>query len=372
MKRLLSILVSLSCVLSLFGQNNAESADDMARIILTPYVAGTSTIPSHAAMVVENKLNQVVTKYGVGSKSMESQFIITANLIEMSKDFTATAPVMVSMILAPTIYIGNGYTGELYSSCQLPEVRGVGENETKAYMAAIKQININSKELGECIEIGKTRIIEYYNSQIDFIISEAEALSKRQEWNEAILHLAAVPKVCKEAYEKAMLKIADVYQEKIDIEGGAKYNEAYAQWKADKSKESATRVVELLAGINPSSAYVERGRKLSAQVESHYAELVARRRAIEDRNWQFKVRQYQDAQDLKKMQQESSVENKRMLIEFAAGAVSEVTSVFKGSPAPSSVNSSASQPASSSKSAVGSGRKAKKQGIASKIASWFK
>ena len=209
--------------------------------------------------------------------------------------------------------------------------------------------------------------IEYYNSQIDFLISEAESLRSRQEWDEAILQLAVVPKVCKGAHEKAMLKIADIYQDKIEVEGAAKYNEAYAQWKTDKSKESAYRVVELLAGINPQSSFVQKGRKLSVEVESHYAELVARRREIEDRNWNFKVQQYQDAQDLKKAQHNDSVENKRMLVEFAAGAVSEVTSVFKSKSTQSPTIKGDNQ---SNKGA--SKKNSKKQGLAAKVASWFK
>ena len=95
---------------------------------------------------------------------------------------------------------------------------------------------------------------------------------------------------------QAMNKIGEVYQKKIDIEGLELYNEAYAQWNTAKTRESAERVVELLAQINPLSSAAAKGRTLVKSVESHYAEIEARRREIEERNWAFKMKQYDDKQ----------------------------------------------------------------------------
>ena len=279
------------------AQNNKGKTDDIGRIALSPYVISNANIPSYAISVVENKLSQIVAKQGLGSNAIDQRFVITANLVEVSKEITATAPPMVALKLTPTIYIGDIITGDLYASCELPEIKGVGNNETKAYLSAVKAIRTNNPAIVQCIEEGKTKIIEFYNSQIDFIMAEAESMVESQQYDEAMVKLAAVPKVCKEAYAKAYEKIGEVYQKKIDLEGDKLYNEANSTWNTAKNKESAEKVVELLAQINPLSAAAEKGRALVKKVESHYAELVARRREIEERNWAFKMQQYNDEQE---------------------------------------------------------------------------
>ena len=277
MKRILSIIIGLICTIPAVCQNTAGKADDLSRLVLTPCVISNSDIPSYASSVLKNKLNQIVTKHGVGGTSVAPRFVITANLMEIGKDFTTTAPPMIAMTLSPTVYIGDTQTGDLYASCQIKDVKGV-----------------NSPEITQCINTGKIRIIEYYNSQIDFILAEAESLSQSQSYDEAMVKLAEVPQICKDAYLKAYEKIGQIYQKKIDTEGDKLYNEAYAQWNTAKNEASAQKVVELLAQINPLSAAAPKGRTLVKAVEGHYSAIAARRREIEERNWQFKMQQYAD------------------------------------------------------------------------------
>lgn len=277
-----------------YAQNDLSKTDDLGRIVLTPYVISNANIPSYAESVLNNKLTQIAAKQGMAGSSVDNRFVITANLSEISKDFTPTTPPMIALTLSPTIYIGDGISGELFSSCEVPAVKGVGENETKAYLSAIKAIKTNNPAIVQCIEEGKVKIVEYYNSQIDFILAEAESLSKSQNYDEAMMKLAQVPQICKDAYLKAYEKIGEVYQQKIDLEGDKLYNEAYAQWNTAKNEQSAEKVVELLAQINPLSAAAPKGRTLVKTVEGHYNAIAARRRQIEERNWRFKLQQYED------------------------------------------------------------------------------
>lgn len=298
-KNLISLtIISLSAffAFSMSAQNDLGKTDDVGRIVLSPYVVSNANIPSYAESALSNKLSRIAAAQGVAGGTVDQRFVITANVIEMSKEFTASAPPKIALIAQPTLYIGDVVTGELFSSCSLPTVKGVGDNDTKAYLAAIKGINENSQEVVRCINQGKAKIIEYYNSKIDFLLAEADALASSQQFDEAMAKLAAVPQVCKDAYLKAYGKIGEIYQKKIDLEGDRLYNEAYAQWNTAKTKASAERVVELLAQINPISSAAAKGRKLVASVEAHYSEIEARRRAIEERNWEFKMKQYEDNQ----------------------------------------------------------------------------
>ena len=160
MKRIYLFILFIFCSIPALCQNNAGKADDISRIVLTPIVSSASDIPSYATSVVHNKLNQIVSKHGIGGTALVPRFIITANLVEVQKDITPTAPPMIALTLSPTIYIGDAETGELYASCQLRDIKGVGENETKAYLDAAKRLNINTPEVLDCINTGKTKILE--------------------------------------------------------------------------------------------------------------------------------------------------------------------------------------------------------------------
>lgn len=295
-KFFVAVVFSL-CHVCAYAQNTLGKTDDVGRIVLSPVVVSNANIPAYAETVLNNKLTQIAARNGVAGNVVDERFVITANLMELTKDITPTAPPMIALTLSPTIYIGDVVTGTLYSSCQIESVKGVGNTETKAYLNAIKNINAAHPEVVRCINEGKEKIIEYYNSQIDFLLAEAESLVQSQQYDEAMARLAAVPDVCKDAYTKAVAKIGEVYQKKIDLQGLELYNEAYAQWSTAKTSESAEKVVELLAQINPFSSAAAKGRTLVKSVEAHYAEIVARRREIEERNWAFKMQQYNDARE---------------------------------------------------------------------------
>ena len=135
-------VVMLTINASSWAQNSVGKADDMGRIVLSVHIEANANIPSYAKSIVANKLTQIASKNGVAGTSLDKRFVITANVIEVSRDITATAPPKVALTIIPTVYIGDGITGVLYASYELPSVKGVGDNETKAYISAVKAINI--------------------------------------------------------------------------------------------------------------------------------------------------------------------------------------------------------------------------------------
>lgn len=391
MKRIFMISVLLGLGLSIASaQNDLGKTDDVGRIVLSPYVVSNANIPEFAEKVLNNKLQQIAAKNGVGGYAIEKRFVITANMMEMSKDFTATAPPMIALTVAPTIYIGDAVTGTLYSSCDLDGVKGVGKNETQAYLNAIKNINVNNPAVVECINQGKQKIIEYYNSQIDFLLAEAESMVQCQQYDEAIVKLACVPEVCKDAYMKAYNKIGEVYQKKIDLEGDYLYNEAYAQWNTAKNQESAEKVVELLAQINPLSSAAKKGRTLVKSVEAHYAAIAARRREIEERNWAFKMQQYNDSREDKnterdqdheyRMQKSSfdyevqmeQAKNGGAAAQLALQEVKNTISMFTSNNGRSVTSSTHTVSTSSSSKSFGQAFEESATAVMNKVSSWFK
>jgi hypothetical protein len=204
MKRIIVLFViGLLAFTSLNAQNSLGKSDDLARISLTPIIPDElQTVPKYAKKMLQNKLKQVATKNGLGGGA-NPRFIITADVDVLTKDITPTAPPMTALTLQVNFYVADVVEQKIFSSTVL-EVKGVGKNENKAFISAIKNIAPKNPEVRHFIEQGKEKIIEYYNSQCDNIITDAQTKASMKDYGRAIFTLTSIPDVCKECYDKAM------------------------------------------------------------------------------------------------------------------------------------------------------------------------
>lgn len=361
MKRLLLTIVGLGVLLTVAAQNTLGSTNDLGRIALSPLVHDAADVPAQARKMLSNKLKQIVTFNGMGSMATEPRFVITANSQLMTKEVTATTPSFTVVEIATTLYIGDAVTGQLFSTCECDIAKGMGKSLDKAYVEAYKRISPSSPKIQEFVEKGKNKIVEYYNSQIDFLLAEANAKAESQDFEGAMMLLASVPAVCKDAHAKAMKRLGEVYQVKIDQEGQSLYNQASAAWKSTKNESGAAEACKLLSKINPQSAHAGKANELVSEIEKHYAAIVAEQKAQKEREWQFKQQQYADKlaaeQEARQMGHELALkrsESMGVATQMALQEVKDVTNkVF------------ATQAASSAFPSVGSAN------LFDKIASWF-
>ena len=293
MKKIFAAILIASACISAFAQNNQGKMDDAGRIALTPVILENSNIPPAATNVVLNKLTQIVTKNGLAGDSFDPRFIITANMVELDHYVTATTPPMQAYSFSPTLYLGDAATGTLYATCPLGAIKGAGANDTQAIMQAVRGLRTNGPEVQAFIETGKTRIIEWYNTQIDFLISEANALAGQDKYDEAIALLFTVPTVCKDAFDKAMRAAEQIFQQKIDIEGAQLLNMATHVWNANQGWAGANEAASYLSQIHPLSSVMPQAMSLS--------ETIAKRvRELDNREWNFAMKQFDASVSLEK------------------------------------------------------------------------
>ena len=279
-----------------FGQNNAAKADDFGRIVITPYIDDSYTAIPHAAYgLLKNKLNQIAVNNGIGG-NIQHRFIITANAAELTKDITATTPPMHAVTLEVTFYIGDGVEGTLFSTTSMT-VKGVGETEDKAYIAALKSIKTKSPVYAKFVDTGKTKIIEYYNANGDMYITTARALAKEERYDEAIYMLMCIPEVCKDVYVKAMDEVEIIYKSKIDSESSKSLAEAKAIWASGMDYYSAEKAAKLLAKVHPNSTSYKAAVTLSNDIAKRVKE-------IDSREWQYALaeQKYDHSEKLAQLQ----------------------------------------------------------------------
>ncbi len=281
-------ILTISAVAALgFGsmaQNNAGKSDDAGRITLAAYVpAQVDKMGEAARNMLTNKLNQIVSQNGLGGSAANERFIITANIVTVSKDITPTAPPMTALNLDITLYIGDGIEGTKFASKTI-SVKGVGSNETKAYIEGIKMIKTNDPSYAAFLDEGKNKIMKYYNTKCDFIIKDAQSLATQNQQDEAIYKLTSVPDVCKECFEKCIAAVAPIYKQKIDRECKLKLAEATNLWNANQDVNSANSCGDILSSVEPSSACFKDVQALSNKI-------AARVKEIDKREWNYKLKE---------------------------------------------------------------------------------
>lgn len=360
MKKLVYLLmIGLLISPALNAQNSLGKADDLARISLSPIVPDElQTVPSYAKKMLENKLQQVATSNGMGGGA-NPRFIITANVDILTKDITPSAPPMTALTLQVNFYIADVVAQKVFSNAVI-EVKGVGTNENKAYISAIKKIAPKNPQLRHLVESGKEKIIEYYNSQCDFIITDAQAKADMKDFGRAIFTLTSIPEVCKECYDKAMGLVPDIYQKYMDDQ----CQKDLAAAKSAYGSKNIEETMMYLSKITPDSKCYEDAQTLYAEAESFYckeafgaaqgywaaqdaekaaaalskvssdcpnfadaqklsAEIRAKLKADEQREWDDKVKEQDRKYALAQQKQQGDVEVKKAQIEAAQTVATE-------------------------------------------------
>lgn len=270
MKRLiLSFLTFAITTVVLFAQSLSQND-----IILTPYLQNDANTPA-ANTILLDKLNRIVTKYGVcSSDGILSPFIITAHAIDIKKETTATVPPQTAVEISLTIYIGNGEDGTQFSSCNLL-LKGVGSNLDKAYASAFKRINVNDPEIQAAVDSGKKRIIEYYSQAGVGLIKKAEAFAAAGNYADAYGVLLQIPPVCPQYSEAQDLLIALVEKES-DASNSDIIAQARALWTSNPNQEGAAQASDML------NTMVNASPKLRNEANLLMKEMSSRIQKVED------------------------------------------------------------------------------------------
>jgi hypothetical protein len=297
-------LIFIITLLSIQVSNSQNKLNDVNRIVLNTYVPEQSEpMPDQAKSLLENKLSQIASSNGMGGSTINPRFVIMANIAVITKDIVAGPPQMLSYNLEVTFFIADAIDLKKFANSTI-EIKGVGTNENKAYIDAIKNINVKNKNIIAFIEEGKSKIIDFYNTQCDFIIKDAESYSKKGEYDAAILKLATVPDVCEKCYITCMDKMNEIYQQKIDKECLLIMREANNVWLANPNVNGAEKVSEILNKISPFSTCEPDASMLMKKIENKLA-------ATEKANWDFKMKKYNDAIKLKDKAIAADAEDKK-------------------------------------------------------------
>jgi hypothetical protein len=266
--------------------------NDFGSITINSYLSDKLELTSEVKNTLLTKLDDITISNGIGGNQINPRFIITANVTIGSKDIVAGPPQMLAQNLELTLFIGDAITNTIFSTISL-SLKGVGTNENKAFIDAFKNINTKNKEVVAFLEEGKTKIIHYYSTNCDFILKDAQVLTKQEKYDEAIYKLSLVPNVCKECYFKCLDTLTVIYQKKIDADCKIKLNQAKSLWATQQSQTGAEKAGDILSTIHSTAS-------CQGEIESFIKTINAKLKADEKARWEFKMKQYTDSVEIEK------------------------------------------------------------------------
>ena len=205
------LILTLNCLAQ-------TTENDLGKISINVVLPENKEIPTEANKLLETKLKQIVTKYGIADNGLSERFVITAKTNIIQKDIAQTTPPRISQKLEVIFMIGDVIENKIYETASL-EISGMGTNETKAYISAFQNIGIGNKIFAELIENAKEKIMAYYSQHCEQIMREAQTLSKQNLHREAIYKLSQIPNLSKECYSKALVQQEKIYPQMIEAEG---------------------------------------------------------------------------------------------------------------------------------------------------------
>jgi hypothetical protein len=245
-------------------------------------------IPAEAGKQLERKLTQLLTSNGISSQDPNNRFVITAKADITSKDIVASTPQRVSEKIDLTLLIGDIVENKIFETVTIPLI-GIGINENKAFIAAINQIKPQKAELKVFLDNAKKKIVDYYAARCFQIIKDAQKLASGSNYDEAIYQLMQVPDICDCSNDCQDLMVEYTIKRNNAI-AAQLFNEAKVRWAASPTSKGASDVADIIVKIPTNSSSQK---DIDALIKSINKKL----RDDEKRNWDFKMKQYNDAQE---------------------------------------------------------------------------
>jgi hypothetical protein len=262
MKNILFLLLFITVTVT--AQNTRGKANDAGRIVLNTFIEDLEGVPAGALKMLKTKITQMASKNGMGGSESFPRFVMSADIDILTQDITPTAPPKTALTLGVTLYIGDGIEGTVFAT-EYIELKGIGNNETKAYIQSFRALSPRNKKFNEFIETGKKKIIEYYNSRCDFILKEANTLADQKDFDKSITKLIEVPEVCKDCYDKAMDLSSTIFKRKMENECQENMSKSNSLIAQDKWEEAANPI----AGYTPDMACYPDVKSLLTKIGDH-------------------------------------------------------------------------------------------------------
>lgn len=237
---------------------------------------------------IETKIQHIVSRNGISGKGYSNEFLIYPKF-EIYDVATVTGMRnLIAIEVEFSLFIQQYSTRKIYASYS-KSLKGSGTSKQKALNNAISKISTSDPKLKAFINSGKEKIIVYYESNCDQLRKDADAHIQMKQYRRAIAVLATIPREAKKCYESVQQKSV----------------EAYNAYQKQLCKENIIVAKTKLASNDYKGAlhtlrYIDPSSPCAKEAESLITQSAKKIDAKERKEWNLKLKVYNDNYNLKK------------------------------------------------------------------------
>ena len=243
-------------------------------LLWMPIAVTTSNVseafPDAAGKVAQAKLSSLLTADGLTSTDANNQFAIDITAVPTESEVVAGPPTQIVEKMTMTLTFVDRMNKAKMATYE-QEVRGVGTTKNKAYLEAVKQLNLSSNEARTFIQAGKDKIIAYYDQEAPRILANAKDAISMRQYEKAMYLMAMIPTDCKH-YAEAQKLLLEAWKAQINMEAEQNLALAKAAWTAKQNDEGAIEAAGYLSKILPDAACYPKAQEFYAQISKRVNE----------------------------------------------------------------------------------------------------
>jgi predicted amino acid racemase len=290
-KKIYFILIVLAFNVITFAQSTQDVGKIALSVVMPENIEGLDI--SHLSKL-ESKISQIVTMSGLAGSGINNNFVIYPKFLIYESNIVEGGMQNITVITAElNLFIKQVDNNILFSSIN-KQLKGNGSSKALAITNAISKISTNDPEFNSFIEKAKTKIIEYYNVRCGDIIKKSESYVKMQKYDQALGLLMTVPEEVSSCYNQIQEKAIEAYKAYKTQECSELIQKAKTSLAGNDYKGTLT----VLSEIDPSTSCFKEAQNIAKSVQSKI-------QAEEKKQWDFKMKKYNDAVMLKKLRIEA-------------------------------------------------------------------
>ena len=283
------ILICLWVIAVLGSSISAQTTEDIGKITIGILMPDQSEGMNEIQLgKFKTKMEQLCSKNGVISSWSTNSFYLRPIVDIYQSDVVEGGMQNIYVIKAElTIFItqADGTTVNSISK----SLKGSGNSKEKAINDMIANIPVGDSSFQTFLTEGKKKIINYYESRCADILLKANNLFQQEKYEMSLALLMSVPEEvsCYKDITNKAAEIYSAYQDKMCAQLTSAANAAIAV-------QDYYKAAEYLTQINPNSSCYGFAVNTFKKVEEKVT-------ALEERDWNFSMKQYDDSVNLEKM-----------------------------------------------------------------------
>lgn len=293
--------------LSLTAQNYIHP--DSLNLKITPYIPDYPDLGVSGKQLLETRLNRAISIYAYGGNGANPRFVIGPVINLLSKNVTGTAPTKYANTYEVTL-LSLDVVSEIIFSSYTFKIKGVGDSPSKAFINAFRDYSFESEEFFNFLKQTQLKIAQYYISNCDNIIMEAESEANTKNYDVAFALLQSIPIEASTCFKKAMDRKQVFFQNSLNTN----CQSILATMKAELGKSNDPSA----SGFNEAAmsyyAMIDQSSSCYKEAEKLYLDYLNKLNPKAKRDWDYKMKEYQDM--IRRIERDNQFRNDSSMANF--------------------------------------------------------